>query len=264
MIKQSLKFILLVAGQGSRLRPYTNSIPKCLVEINNKSLLQRQLDVINSLSQKKSVTLVAGYKAEKLKDLGLDLIKNLDYETTNMVWSLFCAKEKLNHELVISYGDIVYSKSVLEKLLKSSADISIVIDKSWREYWSLRTDDPLEDAETLILDKDDNIIELGKAPKSYDQIQGQYIGLMKFSSDGIESLKEQFYKSLEIGSIQGRPPKECYMTDLIQEMIDNGFKVKSIPIYGEWLEVDTTNDLNLNITIDRAKFIADNLESSDY
>ena len=248
MIKDIL---ILAAGTGSRLRPYTKDKPKCLVEISNQSLLERQIDVLNNFSFRK-VLIAGGYKYALLEKFSDELIVNYDYESTNMVWSLKCAEEYLNHELILSYGDIVFSKEILKKLIASESDISVVVDMNWEDYWKLRNDDYLSDAETLRM-IGGKIIEIGGRPNSIEDIEAQYIGLIKFSLKGLEILKE--YLNKEELLFNGKSIKEAYMTDLLQQMILDGVSINAVPIYSPWVEIDTVSDLELEENISRIQYI---------
>lgn len=250
MDRSELKAILLVAGEGTRLRPYTDDRPKCLVEIEGVSLLDRQLAVLRAESIT-NIVMIGGYRAEMLKRDGVTLKRNDRYYETNMVWTLFSAEEELEGNVLICYGDIVYSREILSALLASPADIALTIDMQWESYWRVRNENPLNDAETLKWLPDGRIAEIGKKPTSLDQIQGQYMGLLKFSSAGIEILRQVFRQACNEGGIQGKSPEKAYMTDLIQEMIDRGVAVHGVPINKEWVEVDTVCDLQSPITVDR-------------
>ena len=146
------KVILLVAGEGTRLQPYTLDRPKCMVTINGISLIERQLKVLKQEGLC-NIVMVGGYKAEMLQVFNIKTMINPNYSKTNMLWTLFCAEEELEGEVIVSYGDIVYSREVLRALLESTADIAVIIDKKWESYWKARSEDPLSDAETLKLDK---------------------------------------------------------------------------------------------------------------
>ena len=250
-----MKAIVLAAGEGSRLRPYTLERPKCLVEVDGRSLLDRQLDILTSEGVS-DIVIIGGYLADKLKGRGTRQYHNPRYDETNMVWTLFCAENELEGDVIVTYGDIVYSADVLKALLADTSDIAVTIDLDWEEYWRARLEDPLSDAETLKLSDEGHILELGKNPKSMDEIEGQYMGLMKFSSSGVEKLKNVFKESLKKGFIQGKNPENAYMTDLIQEMIDEGHTVQSVPVHGGWIEVDTVEDLESEVTLKRIREIS--------
>lgn len=247
--------IILAAGEGTRLRPYTYELPKCMVKINGKSLIDRQLNVLSNLDLE-DVVIIGGYKADMLTGKSKILIKNDQYKDTNMLWTLFCGEELLQDEIIVSYGDIVYSEEVLEKLLKSKADISVIVDNEWHSYWKSRIDNPLDDAETLKINKDGKICEIGQKPDHISDIEGQYIGLMKFSAKGISIIKKLF-KTESDGSTSflKRNLRNAYMTDFLQALIDSGEEIHPIYINGDWVEIDTVEDLNSSVTVERLKSI---------
>ena len=255
MANSNLKVILLVAGEGKRLRPYTLDRPKCMVEVDGISLIDRQLAVLQTEGLE-DIVMIGGYKAEMLRRYGVKLKINPRYYETNMVWTLFCAEDELEGEVIVSYGDIVYSREILQSLLQSKADIAVTIDKDWKSYWSARNEYPLNDAETLKLREDETIIEIGQKPRSLDEIEGQYMGLMKFKPDGLKYIKEIFHSAIESDEILSKPVKYAYMTDLLQAVIKSGYPVTAVPVHGGWVEVDTIDDLRSNITNSRLKFIS--------
>ena len=249
-----VKAIILAAGEGKRLRPYTTDRPKCMVKINGKSLIDRQIEILrDKLIQ--DIVIIGGHKIDKLEGKGDRIKENPRYFETNMVWTLFSCEEELKGDIIISYGDIVYSRKVLDTLLTSKADIAVVIDKNWESYWRARSSEPLSDAETLKLSKNGKILEIGKRPRSFEEIQGQYIGLMKFTSKGIMNLKSIFHNAKNKGSLLNKLVEEAYMTDLLQETIEAGIEVVSVPINGEWIEIDTVKDLVSDVTLNRLKSI---------
>ena len=252
------KVILLVAGEGKRLRPYTLDRPKCMVEIDGISLIDRQLSVLRAEGLD-NIVMVGGYKSEMLKREGVKLKLNPRYYETNMVWTMFCAEEEREGGVIVSYGDIVYSTGILQALLKSKADIAVTIDKEWESYWEERNENPLNDAETLKLRDDGTISEIGQKPKSLSEIEGQYMGLMKFSAEGIKQIKQIFNTAVKTGGLLGKPVENSYMTDLLQAVIDTDSLVTAVPVHGEWVEVDNANDMNLQLTHDRLNIIQKSL-----
>jgi choline kinase len=249
------KTLILAAGEGTRLRPHTIDRPKCLLEVEGRSLLDRQLDVLRAEGAD-PIVLIGGYLADKLRRPGIALKLNPRYAETNMVWTLFCAEEELEGEVIVAYGDIVYSRKILRALLDSRADIAVTIDLDWEAYWRARNEDPIADAETLKVAPDGRILELGQKPKSLAEIEGQYMGLMKFSAAGIETLKKVFHGARRAGNLRGKLPEKAYMTDLLQATIDAGHRLQSVPVHGGWVEVDTVSDLESGTTRSRLASIA--------
>jgi L-glutamine-phosphate cytidylyltransferase len=256
--KVGLKAIILAAGEGTRLRPYTLDRPKCLVEVDGQSLLDRQLAVL-ATEFIHPIVLIGGYLVEMLKRPGIELRINPRYAETNMVWTLFCAENDLEGDVLLSYGDIVYSREILQVLLKSKADIAVAIDLEWESYWRARNEDPLDDAETLKLAIDGRIVEIGQKPKSLADIEGQYMGLMKFSAKGMQLLKRTFHDAKQSGTLRGKPLEKAYMTDLLQAMIDLRYKLEAVPVHGGWVEVDTVSDLHSPVTRDRLSQIEESI-----
>jgi len=153
-----LNAIILAAGEGKRLRPLTENIPKCMIELFGKSLLQSQIDTFHKCNIL-DITVVTGYQSESIKFPDITYFKNENYYQTNMGETLFCAKEKLIDSVIISYGDIIFESNILQKLIDSKDDYSVIIDKNWEKYWRIRFDRPLNDAETLVLDNQNYIME---------------------------------------------------------------------------------------------------------
>jgi choline kinase len=242
--------IILAAGEGTRLRPLSSDIPKCLVTLFGRSLIEWQIATIKSCHIN-DISAVVGYRHEKLHFAEVECILNARYKDTNMVESLFCARDKLSDATIVSYGDIIYQASTLKKLIAEPADIAVVIDKNWRPYWELRFANPLDDAETLKLDDDGYIRSIGQKTTNIEEIGAQFIGLLKFQNDGIRAIKE-YYDNARRQSAGGTNPLndrlpfvKSYMTDLLQGLIREGFRVKGVPVNNGWLELDTLSDYQL-------------------
>ena len=108
-----------------------------------------------------------------------------------MVYSLYCAKDYLlntKSDIIISYGDIIFEQSIIEKLLLINSDFSIIVDKDWLKVWNIRFKNPLDDAETLKLDDDGYIREIGRKTDNINEIEGQYIGLIKIKNSIIKNI----------------------------------------------------------------------------
>ena len=241
--------IILAAGKGERLQPLTNNKPKCLVELFEKSLLEWQIKIFQN-SGITDITIVSGYKSDLINFPKVTILKNEKYDSTNMVETLFCAKEKMLDSTIVSYGDIIFEKNVLESLINSSDDISVIIDKQWKELWRKRFQDPLSDAESLVIE-DGYIVEIGQKVNSYDKICGQYIGLMKFQGSGIDLIKRHYEKARNQANTginplnESLPFEKSYLTDFLHSLIRDGSAIKAVPINNGWLEVDTLSDLSL-------------------
>lgn len=245
-----LKAVILAAGEGKRLRPLTKDRPKGMIEIAGKSLIQHQIETFQKFNIKE-IFIVTGYLGNKINFKDVSYFNNEKYDTTNMVETLFCAKEILTEEVIVSYGDIIFEGKVLQKLIESVHDLTVVVDINWKKYWEMRFDNPLSDAESLVLDSERFIQSIGQKVNNISEIQGQYIGLMKFQGKGLEDLKK-IYQQAKKQSISGSNVlnhnvkfEKSYMTDFLQALISSGLQIKSVPIKNGWLEVDSINDYEL-------------------
>ena len=242
--------IILAAGLGTRLRPLTDSVPKCLVKVGGKTLLDWQLLAARAAGVS-NIAIVRGHGSELIERPGVIYFDNPAYETTNMVESLWCAEPVFNEGIIVSYGDIIYEPSVLERLLASEDDIGVVVDRGWRSYWDRRFEDVLSDAETLESDHAGLITSIGQKAVHIEQIGSQYIGLMSFRGLGVNALREVHQRAHREAArgrkpLRGqRPVHKLYMTDILQGIIDSGFPVHEVPICRGWLEIDSLGDLDL-------------------
>lgn len=237
-----MKAIILAAGQGSRLAPLTLDKPKCLVEFGGKPLLEWQIDAL-SKSGINQIEIVLGYKAnrviEKYASFFSKIHINHDFQTSNMLSSLFIALKDMNDDVVISYSDIIYSQTWIKKLLDTNSNINLAIDLDWLKLWKKRFINPLDDAESLRYNPNDfSLEEIGSKVKSEDMIMGQYMGLFRFNQKGISEVT-QFYNSLKLS----QPVQNMSMTEFFSCMLKNNRPIKITAGYGKWIEIDSISDL---------------------
>ncbi len=245
-----MKVIILAAGRGSRLKPLTDDKPKCMVKLFGKSLLEWQIEKFRKIGIK-DISVVTGYKKELISMDGIKIYHNKNFEKTNMIETLFCAEKEIDETVIVSYGDIIFQDNVVQQLIESKDDFSVVIDKEWKKYWDIRFDNPLDDAESLILDSKNFIKNIGQKTITLDEIQGQYIGLMMFKGNSIEIIKKFYEKMKKLSKINGNPlnsnlPFELsYMTDFLQGLVNENNKLKAILIKNGWLELDSIQDYEI-------------------
>lgn len=236
--------VILAAGEGTRLRPLTETRPKCMVPLAGRALLERQMETLRRVGLH-DIHIVTGYLAAQLDQQGVPTYLNARYATTNMVESLLCARDLFDGrgDVLIAYGDIVYRQQNLVQLIEEKEEIALMVDLNWRDLWEQRFDNPLDDAESLRLDEHGYILEVGKKADSYDAVQGQYTGLIKVRRDKCLEFT-RFYDGLDRSKeYDGKDFDNMYMTSFLQLLIDAGWRVKAVPVYGGWLEVDSVEDL---------------------
>jgi choline kinase len=234
-----MKAIILAAGRGSRMKNLTEERPKCLVELRGKALLDWQLEALRA-AKVTEIAIVTGYKRELLVNRGLVEFQNPRWAETNMVSSLACAQDWLQSEpCIVSYSDIFYSPVAVKSLIDCQASLAVTYDPNWLELWTQRFGDPLLDAETFRLTARHTLSEIGNKPKSVSEVQGQYMGLLRFTPDG-------WAEVLRIRS--GLTPEQCdkmHMTGTLQKVIDAArVAITAVPYIGEWGEIDFADDLD--------------------
>jgi len=243
---QNYKAIIIAAGFGSRLKELTKDKPKCLLELNGKSILQHQLDAyeVNGIAD---VSVVRGYKKENLNQGGLTYYDNTDFENNNILNSLFYAEPAINGNVIISYSDIVFNPKIVERLMECNADISIVVDVDWRGRYVSREDHPIDEAENVIFDANHAVVDIGKIMTSPDDVHGEFIGMMKFTPRGAEIFKRHFHRAKDL--FWGKPYQRAetfqksYITDILKDMVELGVHIQTVIIEQGWQEIDTIEDL---------------------
>jgi len=237
--------VILAAGQGTRLRPLTDDKPKCMVPYKGKPLIRWQIEALRACGLR-DIIVVGGYLAHRIDAPEARLVINPRYAETNMVHTLFAAREHLRGGFTVVYGDILFRPGILRALLDAPHDIAVAVDLRWRELWERRMADPLADAETLKLAPDGRLLELGKKPSSYADIQGQYMGLIKVSPAAAPGVI-RFHETMDpLARYDGMNLENLYMTSFLQALIDSGQAVHAVPVRGGWLEVDAPADLNVD------------------
>ncbi|MCB1562213.1 MAG: phosphocholine cytidylyltransferase family protein [Alphaproteobacteria bacterium] len=235
-----MKALILAAGRGSRMREKTDDRPKALVELNGKPLLEWQIDALRH-AEISDISLITGYKSESFAPYGLPSFHNAHWETTNMVSSLTCADTLLSKEpCIISYSDIFYESAAVISLMEASEDIAITYDPHWLSLWKKRFDNPLDDAETFKIDQTYKLLEIGNTPASVDDIQGQYMGLLKFTPTGWRHFHDIWL------ALDDEARARAHMTGMLQKVIEDGhMDIRAIPYENEWGEVDNITDLGV-------------------
>jgi len=233
-----MKAIILAAGRGSRMKDLTDERPKCLVELRGKVLLDWQLEALRSAGIVE-IAIVTGYKRQLLANRGLVEFHNARWAETNMVSSLACAQDWLQAEpCIVSYSDIFYSPMAVQSLITCEASLAVTYDPNWLELWAQRFGDPLLDAESFRLNPDQTLTEIGNKPLSVDEVQGQYMGLLRLTPNGWKEI-------LRIrAGLSSEERDKMHMTGTLQKVIDAGsVEIAAVPYAGEWGEVDSAEDL---------------------
>ena len=235
-----MKAIILAAGRGSRMNEGTADIPKCMMKLSGKTLLDRCMTSLLSAGfDLPDIGIVTGYKCEKIQIEGVRYFHNPDWENTNMFVSLTMAGEWLQNETcIVSYSDIIYQPSAVKKLMKCDSEFAITYYTGYWKLWSKRFANPLEDLETFKMNGG-RLIEIGDKPASKEDVQGQYMGLLRFTPSGWLKIEDAIQKPMP------KPLERLDMTTLLQHLSTLGYMVDVIPADELWLECDNPQDIQL-------------------
>ncbi len=245
-----MKAVIIGAGRGSRLRHLTEEIPKTLVPVLGRPMLDGILEALEYGGfSRRDVVFICGYRAEVIRERYPDLtyVENRDWENNNILLSLLCAREHLSGGFVSTYADIVYRKEIVRDLVASPHDIALGCDTDWRRRYTNRSQHPETDAEKLRAEGD-RVVQLSRRIAS-EEAQGEFIGVMKMSSAGAAQLGSAFdeVEKTHRGKPfrEGRTFEKAYLIDLLQHMIEAGTPMHRVDTHGGYMEIDTLEDASL-------------------
>lgn len=233
------KAVYLLAGVGSRLRPYTDNCPKSLIEVNEKAFLARSVESMKSRNISDFVV-VTGYMSEKIEsffnnnypELNVQFIKNDIYDSTNNSYSLYLAQKAFtkNEAMYLLDGDILFEPEIIDLLQKTEDSVNVLATR--------KSDDLADEEMKVILKNDSDVISIEKKldPKrSY----GESIGIAKFSSEFTQKLFSTLHRRMiTLGIVN-----EFYEASF-QELLDKGETISIVDTQDyKCMEVDTVEDL---------------------
>ncbi len=253
---EKITAVIAAAGFEKQLLPLIEDKPKCLLDIKGKTILERAVAALNACNIK-DVALIRGYKKEAITLPNIRYYDNDRYEDTGELYSLFCAENELKGRVVFLYGDIIFDTAILEKLLRSPADIALVVDLAWLDQEQrgaqpahLNPDlvslaDPPDrsvHSRFVMPEGEHRILKIGQQlPR--EQAHGEFIGMAMFSERGTQALRDCYHAAQArygtSGFHESRHVRSGSFTDLIQELIDQGHTVEAVPIFKGWMEVDS-------------------------
>lgn len=236
-----MKVIILAAGRGSRLGARTKDRPKCMCELAGRTLLDRCLDTLEKAGISRSdIGIVTGYRSGMFQVEGVTCFHNPDWARTNMFWSLTMAREWLERETcMVCYSDIVFAPEAIVRLWESGALLAVTSYSGYWNLWKLRMDDPLEDLESFRTDGNGGLLEIGLKPGSPADIQGQFMGLLRFTPESWGWVTETIRHPLP------KPVEKLDMTTLLQGMLQLGYPIRAISTDALWLECDSEQDIKV-------------------
>ncbi|MGW5862743.1 phosphocholine cytidylyltransferase family protein [Streptomyces sp. NPDC055239] len=232
--------LVLAAGAGRRLRPYTDTLPKALVPVDgDTTILDLTLGNFAEIGLTE-VAIIVGYRKEAVYDrkaaleekygLKLTLIDNDKAEEWNNAYSLWCGRDSIKHTVILANGDTVHPVSVEKTLLAARGEGKKII-------LALDTVKNLADEEMkVIVDPEKGVQKITKLMDPATAT-GEYIGVTLIEGDAAEQLADALKTTFE------RDP-DLYYEDGYQELVNRGFKIDVEPIGDvKWVEIDNHDDL---------------------
>lgn len=240
-----MKVIIIAAGSAIRLEKLTGGKPKGLLKINGKSILERQIEIFKKNKIHDIIIITGPHKEFGIPKISY--IEDIKYQNHDVLGSLMAAREFLHGKVITSYSDIIFEEKIIKQLLDFRGDIGIPIDLNWEKNYTDRSQHPKSEADNVLL-KDKKILKIKKniSIHNTDEIIGEFLGPMIFSEIGSKIFVEKYEKleKTHHGNFHSAPSlSKAYLTDMIQELIENDIKVEPIFIDGKWCEIDTSEDL---------------------
>ncbi|MGA3239550.1 MAG: phosphocholine cytidylyltransferase family protein, partial [Bryobacteraceae bacterium] len=172
---------------------------------------------------------------------GLSYFANELWAETNMVMSLAAAAKWLRSTpVIVSYADIFYRSELVRGLAGSPGQLAISYDRAWRRLWTRRFTDPLADAETFRIDAAGQLLEIGGKTTRIEDIEGQYMGLLKFTPPAWSAVEAL------LGTLDTGTRNRLDMTGLLRRLIaGKQTTIFTFGVDGQWGEIDNPEDVAL-------------------
>lgn len=231
-----MKAIILAAGIGSRLRPYTEHIPKCLLNIGGTSILGNQINHIRDCGIN-DVVIVVGFGFDKIESflrnydtLGMRIktLYNPFYQTTNSLVSLCLARGEMDDDLIIMNGDDIFEIDILDSMINTRGD-KIVLPVKKKDCY---------DKEDMKIRMESGCVSL--VTKDIDsEVHYESVGLRLFRGTGVEMIKRACEEEM-----RGEGVHQKWYISCIQRLVDKGYKITPFDVQDMfWMDVDYPKDL---------------------
>ena len=235
-----MRAIILAAGRGSRMGSLCDERPKCLVELEGKPLIERQIAALRR-GGVDDIGVVRGYRAEMIGFPSLSYFANERWAETNMVMSLAAAAPWLRSApVIVSYADIFYRGELVRGLIDAPGQLVISYDRAWHRLWTQRFADPLVDAETFRINPAGQLLAIGGKTTKVEEIMGQYMGLLKFTPPAWAAIEEL------LATLDAPIRDRLDMTGLLRLLLARKeFPINTFATDGQWGEIDNPEDVAL-------------------
>ena len=236
----SARAIILAASRGAEMGEVTAGIPKTMVSIGGTPLLHKLVAQFRA-SGIRRIVVIRGYEAEKVQAPEVEFVQNEEFEGTGELLSLSKALDHLEGDVVLSFGDILFRRHILNNLLAEEHDIVMAVDAAWeRRQGAAGYIDYVTATRPHSLRYDEEEAFLTAIGPDIDpgNVHGEWIGLMKMNPRGSAQVKG----ALE--QLATRPDfRKLRFDDLFKHLLERQQRVQVLYITGHWLDVDDLDDL---------------------
>ncbi len=233
--------VVLAASRGDGLADLTDDRPKVMLPVNGKPLLHRLVESCKR-AQLDPVTVVAGYKAERIAAPGIELVVNDAHASTGELASLACAREQLGDDVVVMYGDLLFRNYVLRGLVEADHELTVVVDSLPATRATTGAPDYAycSAADDRSLWEQDVWLErIASTPEDDGRrADGRWIGMLAARGAGARRLAEALDRLATRGDFA-----KLGMRDLLNALIDAGQRVHVVYVNGHWLDINSLSDL---------------------
>ncbi len=253
-----IRAVILAAGRGSRMRHLGDERPKCLIELEGKPLIEHQITALRRAGVDE-IGVVRGYCAEMIDLPHVTYFANERWAETSMVMSLTTAASWLrSRPVIVSYSDIFYHSELVRRVASASGQLVLAYDRDWRRLWTRRFSDPLADAETFRIDAAGQLLEIGGKTTRIEDIEGQYMGLLKFTPPAWTAVEAL------LSTLDAKTRDQLDGTGLLRRLLaGKDFPISTVGTDGQWGEIDNPEDIALyRNMIRRGELVLDDLHGS--
>jgi L-glutamine-phosphate cytidylyltransferase len=249
-----MKAIIVAAGRGKRLGGETDAIPKCMVAVGGRAILDWQLAAL-ARAGVREVVIVRGYLGDRIAPVrragvAIRFVDNPEWASNNILTSLFYAEHEMAEGFLFSYSDIVFAPEHAQRTAQAPGAVSLVVDRRWRDAYEDRTLHPISEAELARIEGSGpaaRVTRVGKRLVEAADAAGEFIGLARFSPEGAAALRAVWRdvraRGLEAPFGAAASLAQAYLTDGLNELVARGTTLEPVLIDGRWREIDTEQDL---------------------
>jgi choline kinase len=228
-----MRAIILAAGVGWRLKPHTNTIPKCLLVIGEQSLLRRYLESFAALGVGEAVVVVGHLKDQVMAEASrapdgvvVRFVTN-EHFTRGNILSLWFARHEFDDDILIMDGDVLYPRELLARLLASPDPNAIAVDERFQDTGE----------EQKVVCEDGWVVEVTKKIGTDPRVRGEAVGFLRLSVEAAEVLRAILDEFIDTG--KDSLEHEDAFRELASEVPIGVVEVGDLP----WIEIDFDEDV---------------------